>query len=402
MAEPVRLLVASHDASRTGAPLGLLTFLRWVRRETDAEVQLVLWRGGPLVAAFAEVAEVTVLHPPPGERSLGETVELGLAKLGLGRVAARWQALRVRRRLLVGPHDVLWLNGAGSALVVPYLPVGAPTVAHVHELERGLTFSLRGPGRTRFLGADRIVAVAQRVADHLVEVWGVDRDRIEVIHGCVPDRVPDGRSTPTPPTGREPLVLSVGVGSWRKGIDLFMDLTAKVHAAEPTTRFAWVGPLDDDAAVRGQAERLGVGEVLDLPGEVTDPTPWFAGADVFVSTAREDPFPLVALEAGAAGLAVAAFDSGGISELLADGRGVVVGPEAVEDLAGVVVTLLGDPDRRHRLGAALEARVAFRHGADLIASRLWAEAVGAVSGEPPETKVQRSLDDCSSPGYRRK
>ena len=65
----MRVLVASHDASRTGAPLLLLTFLSWLRRETDAEVQLVLWRGGPLVEAFAEVAEVTVLHPPPGRRS---------------------------------------------------------------------------------------------------------------------------------------------------------------------------------------------------------------------------------------------------------------------------------------------------------------------------------------------
>jgi len=376
----VRLLVASHDASRTGAPLVLLTFLRWLREETDTEVQLVLWRGGPLVGAFAEVADLTVLHPAPGRRSVAETVELALAKLRLPGLGDRLQAARVRRRLRIGPHDVLYLNGAGAALVVPHLPAGAPTVSHVHELARGLTFSLRGPGRKRFLGADRVIAVARVVADLLVADWGVDRDRIEVVPGCVPDRVPGGPPGPPPPTGDEPLVLSVGAGSWRKGVDRFVDLAATVRdEAGDGVRFAWVGPLDDRPAVEAQVAALGLTGVVDLPGEVADPTRWYERATVFVSTAREDPFPLVALEAGAVGLPVVATDSGGIRELLDEGRGLVVPSKDVDRLAREVAALLADPGRQHRLGDALARSIAVDHRPEPMVARLWAELVAVAA-----------------------
>ena len=398
MARPLRLLVVSHDASRTGAPLVLLTFLRWVRANTDAEVQLVLWRGGPLVEDFRAVAEVTVLHPPPGRRSPGEWVEDGLAKVGLGRLAEGLTHARVRRRLRVAPHDVRYLNGAGAALVAAHLEPGPPSIAHVHELERGLTFSLRGPGRDAVLGADRVLTVSRAVADLLVDRWGVDGDRVSVVPGCVPDRpdaaVAPGRSTVLPgdlPVD-VPLVLSVGAGSWRKGIDLFVELAALVREVHPgPVRFAWVGALDDEGATRGRLDQLGVADVVDLPGEVLDPGPWYDRATVFVSTAREDPFPLVALEAGATGLPVLAFDSGGIRELLADGRGTLVGAEDVAALARAVATALERGDGGS--GERLRRQVILHHTAPVMAASLWAEVEALRGGSGPPAGDQAPGDE---------
>jgi glycosyltransferase involved in cell wall biosynthesis len=376
----MKLLVASHDASRTGAPLVLLTFLRWLRRRAEVDVQLVLWRGGPLVPAFAEVAEVTVLHPPPGRRGPAETLELGLAEIGLGRVADGLRSTRVRTRLRVRPHDVCYLNGAGSALVLPHLRSTAPSVAHVHELDRGLTFSLQGPGRAPFLGADRVVAVAQVVADRLVEAWGVDRGRVVVLPGCLPDRVGGGvDSVPDLPDG-VPLVLSVGAGSWRKGVDLFLQVAAGVRrAADGEVRFAWVGPLDDPGQVAADLAALDLTGVVDLPGEIDDPEDWYARAAVFCSTAREDPYPLVGLEAGAAGVPIVAFASGGIVELLADGRGTVVGPMDVPAMVEAVVGQLADPGPGSTGAELLADHVAAHHTIEQMGPTLLAqlEAVAA-------------------------
>jgi glycosyltransferase involved in cell wall biosynthesis len=377
----VRLLVASHDASRTGAPLVLLTFLRWLRRTTDTEVQLVLWRGGPLVGAFGEVAAVTVLHPAPGRRSPAETVELGLSEVGLAAVARRLTSARVRTRLRLDPHDVQYLNGAGSALVVPHLRSPAPAVAHVHELDRGLRFSLPGPGRDAFLGAARVVAVAEVVADRLVDGWGVPRERIRVRPGCLPDRVAGGASVLPELPDEAALVLSVGAGSWRKGVDLFVQVAAGVRRrADADVRFAWVGPLDDRAQVEADVRALGLDDVLLLPGEVADPGPWFDRAAVFCSTAREDPFPLVGLEAGAAGVPVVAFASGGIVELLADGRGTVVGPMDVAAMADAVGGLLGDPDRGRAAAGRLAEHVAERHTIEQMGPALLAELEAVAAG----------------------
>lgn len=368
--------MASHDASRTGAPIVLLTFLRWVRANTEADVDLVLWRGGPLVDDFRAVAEVTVLHPAPGHRSLAETVELGLGEVRLGSVARRLTTARVRARLrhLADP-DVLWLNGAGSGLVLAHLRTAAPAVAHVHELERGLSMSLPGPARQAFFArVHRVVAVSQAVADHLIAGGDVAPSAVVVVPGAVPDRpARAGHADRRPPA----LVGSVGAGSWRKGIDLFLQVAAAVgQGREGDVRFAWVGALDDEAAVRADRRGLGLEDALELPGEVDDPRPWYDRMAVFCSTAREDPFPLAPLEAGAAGVPVVAFASGGVSELLADGRGSVVGYADVAGMAERVVQILdhGDGGRSERLAA----HVATHHTPELMGARLWAE-VEAVS-----------------------
>jgi glycosyltransferase involved in cell wall biosynthesis len=353
----------------------LLTFLRWVRETTDADVELVLWRAGPLVDAFADVADVTVLHPPPGRRSPAETVELGLGELGLRGLSRRLTAGRIGRALHPGPHDVVLLNGAGSALVLPHLRSAAPRVAHVHELERGLTFSLPGGRDDPFLTTpERLVAVSGRVADELTTGWGVDPARVVVQHGCLPVRVP-GPATPPPGAG-PPLVGSVGAGSWRKGVDLFTAMAAEVHRSlGDGVRFAWVGPLDDPAAVRADLDARGLADVVALPGEVGDPGPWLAAMAVFCSTAREDPFPLVGLEAGAAGVPVVAFDSGGLSELLGDGRGTVVVPTDAGAMAAAVIHALADPVPPD----ALRRHVLEHHTIEQMGPALWAELEAAAT-----------------------
>jgi glycosyltransferase involved in cell wall biosynthesis len=84
--------------------------------------------------------------------------------------------------------------------------------------------------------------------------------------------------------------------------------------------------------------------------------------DAYVVPSRDDAFPLVVLEAGVLRQGTVAFDcGGGISELLADERGVLVGRDDVAAMAREVMALMGDDDRRDRLGRALEGYVKEQH-----------------------------------------
>ena len=56
---PPSILFVSHDASRTGAPIALLTFLRWLRANTDYRFEVLLGCGGPLEPAFEALAPTT-------------------------------------------------------------------------------------------------------------------------------------------------------------------------------------------------------------------------------------------------------------------------------------------------------------------------------------------------------
>jgi len=68
-----------------------------------------------------------------------------------------------------------------------------------------------------------------------------------------------------------------------------------------------------------------------------------------------EPFGLVAIEAMAAGCPLVASDVGGLSEILADDRGVLVPPGDAAALADAVARLLGDNERRAELTAKAKA-----------------------------------------------
>jgi glycosyltransferase involved in cell wall biosynthesis len=79
----------------------------------------------------------------------------------------------------------------------------------------------------------------------------------------------------------------------------------------------------------------------------------YRAADVLAHAVHEEPFGLVAAEALACGIPVVAAGEGGIGEVVDDGRtGVLVPPRRPALLAAALQSLVDDPGRRARMGAA--------------------------------------------------
>ena len=55
------VLFISHEASRTGAPILLLTFLTWLKRHTEIPFEIILRQGGEITGDFEALAPVTLL-----------------------------------------------------------------------------------------------------------------------------------------------------------------------------------------------------------------------------------------------------------------------------------------------------------------------------------------------------
>jgi glycosyltransferase involved in cell wall biosynthesis len=285
----------------------------------------------------------------------------------------------------------VYLNGVPSFVALPHLRAGAvPVLGHVHELEFALGRSLP-PGEGALLGRpDRYVAVSEAVAENLVDGHAIDRDRVSVCHGFVDDAAPspvrrpeDLRAELAIPADA-PVVGAVGDVIWRKGPDLFVRLGLELDAAlgrdRPPVHLVWVGgaPGRGTWAETVHDARAQLDGRVHLVGEQPDVSDWYGLFDVFALTSREDPFPLVVLEAAQAGVPVVAFDQGGAPELLAPRpdsgpAGALVPALDVVAMAQAVRDLLDDPQEAAAVAARAQARVAAECVTSVGGPRLLAE-----------------------------
>jgi glycosyltransferase involved in cell wall biosynthesis len=146
----------------------------------------------------------------------------------------------------------------------------------------------------------------------------------------------------------------MGAFGWRKGQE-FIPLIAKlVKERGENLHFLWVG--DDGTGKQSEqllidAERLGVADRVHFHGPVADPRRFFLASDVFSLVSREDPYPLVMLEAASHGLPVVCFDSsGGAPEFVSNERGMLVPYLDCQQFADALVSLCRDPVRAAALG----------------------------------------------------
>ncbi|HWJ97204.1 MAG TPA: glycosyltransferase family 4 protein [Acidimicrobiales bacterium] len=356
-----RVVLVGHDASATGAPLTALAFARWAAASGAAHVEVLLDRGGPLVAGFEAVAPTHVRA-----RAAGEVVAAAdaLGGLSAGRWARRGALLTARPPTgadvtVVAASVAAWRSAAAVARG------GRRLVLWLHELDGVADRVVPASERAILLEAtSRIVAVEARVAAMATERWGVAEDRVSVVGSFVDplgDGAAAGQATAHPPHD------VVGVGSLvpRKGADHLVALTALFRQRGRDLRSAWVGgPLDGPYAdlVRTDRAAAGLEDVLDLVGPVDDVGPWWPASGVVVHLAREDPAPLVVIEAGLRAIPVVTWDTGGAADLLRTaGLGHLVADAGdLVAVADAVEALLDDGAGRAEAGAALRAAATAR------------------------------------------
>lgn len=387
----MRILVLANDASRTGAPRVLVDLLRWAHRHLDVELDVLVRRDGPLVAELAGVAHVKVLAPPDGW-SRSQLAAHGLGALGLHRAALAVEGARARFVLRRRPRpDVVYLSSLPAIGLLEHLRwPDVPVVVHVHELD-GVVQTLR-PEALELLRhrVDLVVAASAAVEAMLVGRVGVEPERVvRHLEALDPRRMEGPRPGEDPaaaagiPAGAT-VALAVGTAGRRKGADLFVQLAVALRRRGGGPRhLVWVGAEDPEAELwppAHDAEAAGLSTTVHLVGEVDDVGPWMRRADLFVLPSREDPLPVVALEAGWWATPTVAFDSGGVAELLGrDGEaGLVVPPLDVDALADATVSVLDDPGMARRLAAEARRRVQAHHVVDHVAPRLWSDVLGQV------------------------
>jgi glycosyltransferase involved in cell wall biosynthesis len=284
-----------------------------------------------------------------------------------------------------------------------------PAVSTLHTVLR------RPTSRQRRILADlarasaATVVMSRAAAALLTHEYGVDPSRIDVIGHGVPDLPLVASDTVKPSLGLagRKVILSFGLLGPGKGYELALEALPAVVADHPDALYVILGATHPElvrhegeryrASLNERARGLGVADHVRFVDRFVEPDElfrWLESADIFVT-----PYPnLDQIVSGTlsyamgAGRAIVSTPYLYAAELLADGRGVLVAPNAPSELARALGSLLGDDVQRAALG-----RRAYEHSrgmvwpqAGLVYRRVFARAagllvpsVGAVAGARP-------------------
>lgn len=138
------------------------------------------------------------------------------------------------------------------------------------------------------------------------------------------------------------------------------------------------GPLRD--SLRANAEAHGLKERVRWLGGLENMDEFYVALDACVLNSSREGLPLSLLEAMSFNVPVVATEVGGVGELLQD-VGVLVRPNASDELAGALAFLARDAKAAQTLGSAGRARVEERYGVESMVAR-YVELYQAVTSAP--------------------
>lgn len=359
------VLVVSHEASRTGAPILTLNIAKELQKRFNIVV-LVLG-DGPMMEAFCEVASV-VVGPMPVMGSVWKAGDIvaqlawshkfefaivnsiesrfvleGLMKLSIPSISLIHEFAAYTRPLSAFSFAILW-----SAETVFSARITRENALAENPELAGQPFHVLPQGRCMML-------------THAVDPASDALERSRLLRILRPGGAADKETI---------VVVGIGYVQYRKGVDLFLECAARVARSKggECCRFVWVGkgydPVDDmvySAYLAEQLLRSGLQKQFTFMGETAAIEQVYESADILMLSSRLDPLPNVAIDAMAHGLPVVCFaNTTGVVDALLDSG---LSDECVAPyldtaaMAELVLDLARSKELRSRVGMRLKQTV---------------------------------------------
>jgi glycosyltransferase involved in cell wall biosynthesis len=276
--------------------------------------------------------------------------------LGAGALAARRAA---RGADLVHAH---WWFPAGVQAVAAR--TGLPLVTTLHGTDVRLARSRRG-ARAACARVLRASARVTAVSGWLAEQAAAFAPGLARPVTVAPMPVDDLAFAPGPDGRPRDELLFVGRLDRQKGAEVALAALARLTGPAAALCLRIVGSGPEEPALRRLAGELGVAGRVRWDGRLpqAELADRYRRAAVLVVPGRDEGLGLVAVEGQLSGVPVVAAASGGLLDVVADGRtGRTFAPGSPDALARTIEAVLADRDGTTRMAEAARERAASRFG----------------------------------------
>ena len=376
-----KVLFVSNDAFRAGAQILFLHLLRWIKEKTAIEPKIVLCSGGVLEESFREIGDIIVLD------KIAEDFR------GQDQIANRIS------EFCGSDIKLIYANTVATGKYFECLKMfKVPIVTHVHELQKSIEkFAGQSAMNNVIEKTDKYIVASPAVGKNLTVNHNIPEEKIETVYAFIANHQmspatfnkAEHRETLHLDQGKV-LIWGCGTVDWRKGPDLFISVAGHLlKKGFQDFHFYWIGLKDETEYpdIENDINRWGLDKYVTFLGEKQNPQEYFMAGDIFLLTSREDPFPLVCLEAAECGLPTICFaEAGSMPDFVEVDAGLVVPYQNIEEMADKLSLIIKDPARRAALGERAREKFLERHTLDSAAPHIL-KVIRNVSGIKPAVSV---------------
>ena len=226
---------------------------------------------------------------------------------------------------------------------------GVPLVVHVHSTEfdrSGLNVDQRiyDIERRGMHGAIRVIAVSHLTKSIIVNHYGIDADKVDVVYNAIEMPATNGNNLADYSIARdEKIVLFLGRMTMQKGPEYFLAAARKVLEVIDNVKFVMAGSGDMIRKTIEMAGAMGIGHKVLFTGFLRggDVEKVFKMADLYVMPSVSEPFGIAPLEAMSHDVPVIISKQSGVSEVLQ--HALKVDFWDIDEMANKIIAVLRHP-----------------------------------------------------------
>jgi glycosyltransferase involved in cell wall biosynthesis len=361
-----KILFFTPYATRTGSEMMLLYVIKNIDR-TRFDIGIASFANGELLKEFPE--DVPVFIIPRNFNTLEKiSFHLGVNPIN-----------RTLRKLAKNFGADLWYV---NTMMLPETVTVAKEFSikiftHFHELPLTYAYMDRADMENIITGSDLLIGCSQVTCNAISDAGGknlallyefIDNEQINTDA----DRITTLRQELN--IGKDDFVWVLsGMTSERKGFDMLPDIAEAIDDAR--VHLIWIGAKIHDGLVYYTEQRCINSKSrthIHLVGKQKED--YYNYLDLgqgFLLTSRQDPFPLVMIEAAFLGKPIISFPSGGVSEFVQDGMGLITEDISVKQMVAIMQRVMRgqlslDSEKSRQVAAQFNIKNGYQKWLDII------------------------------------
>lgn len=367
------ILFVSHDANRAGAQILLLRFLKLLKNHPDFKFSILLKEGGIIENEFEKLA-TTYFWKEKSNKSQNSLIKKITNKI----FKEKFSEKDLLQKLAEQKFDLIVSNTVTNGELLEKLStLNVPISTYVHELEIGIQQYTSPESFQQTLKVTKsYIVCAESVKANLIKNHNIDATEIKVLPSLLPDSVLSFESSKSNIIALKNkynipenifLVGGMGTVDLRKGVDVFLQVANHLKDKKDIY-FLWVGGQNTEIEYKIfqiDKGRLALKNVI-FQISINNPLDFMDAFDVFFVSSREDPYPLVVLEAAILAKPIICFDkAGGAKDFVENDCGFVVDYLDVNEVVKKIIELKEDPILRKEFGDSAKRKALERHNQEI-------------------------------------